>query len=150
LTKYAFFEKIISILIIINLIGCTSLQPIKAQPDELQNQIKHGHLVKVDDNVRIFTEDGKEHRLRVTSSDTNEIVGIRVTSNEEKDVWDASFDPSKSVGEIVTIPVDSIVGLETEEYSGGRTFLAGSVGIVAGFMLLLFILLSGEAFMPSM
>jgi hypothetical protein len=121
MAKYAVFQKIISILVIINLIGCTTLQPIKAQPDELQDRIRHEDLVKVFDDVKIFTEDGKEHRLRVTSIDSKKIVGVRVTSVDGKEV----------LGDSVTIPVDSIVGLETEEIHYGKTALAAG-GIAAG------------------
>ena len=143
MAKYAVFQKIISILIIINLIGCTSLQPIKAQPDELQDRVRHENLVKVFDDVRIFTEDGKEYRLRVTSSDAKEIVGILVTSVDGKEV----------LGDSVTIPVDSIIGLETEEIHYGQTALATgfvAAGAFVAFMLavMLLLTLSGAAFMP--
>ena len=121
MTKYVVFQKIISILTILNLIGCTTLQPIKAQPDELQDRVRHENLVKAFDDVKVFTEDGKEHRLRVTSSDEKEIVGILVTSVDGKEV----------LGDSVTIPVDSIVGLEVEEIHYGKTALAAG-GIAAG------------------
>jgi hypothetical protein len=130
MAKYAVFQKIISILIIINLIGCSSMQPIKAQPDELQDRIRHEDLVKVFDNVKVFTEDGKEHRFRVTSIDSKKIVGIRVTSVDGKEV----------LGDSVTIPVDSIVGLETEEIHYGKNVLAGSVLYVFAMVMIVALL----------
>ena len=102
------FQKFISILVTVNLIGCTSLQPIEAPPDELQDRIRQEQIVEVGDRVRIFTEDGKEHQFRVTSIDANHISG-----------------------ESVTIPVDSIIALETREISIGKTTLlaGGTIGI---------------------
>ena len=106
--KQAGFQKFISILVTVNLIGCTSLQPIEAQPDELQDRIRHEQIVEVGDRVRIFTEDGKEHQFNVTSIDANHING-----------------------DSVTIPVDSIIALETREISIGKTTLlaGGTIGI---------------------
>jgi hypothetical protein len=106
--KQAGFQKIISILVITNLIGCTSLQPIEAQPGELQDRIRHEQIVAVGDRVRIFTQEGKEHQFQVTSIDANHISG-----------------------ESVTIPVDSIIALETREISIGKTTLlaGGTLGI---------------------
>ena len=106
--KQAGFQKVISILVTVNLIGCTSLQPIEAQPDELQDRIRHEQIVEVGDKVRIFTEDGKEHQFKVTSIDANHING-----------------------DSVTIPVDSIIALETREISIGKTTLlaGGTIGV---------------------
>ena len=78
------------------------MQPIKAQPDELQDRIRHEDLVKIFNDIRIFTEDGKEYQLRVTSVEAKEIVGILVTTIDGKEI----------LGDSVTIPVDSIVALE--------------------------------------
>jgi len=41
MTQHTTFWKIISILVIINLIGCTSLQTIEAPSDKLHEQIRH-------------------------------------------------------------------------------------------------------------
>ena len=138
MSKYATFQKIISMLVIFNLIGCSSHQSIQAQPDELQDRIRHENLVRVGDKVRIFTEDEKEHQFRVTSIDENEITGVRVKSTDE----------NKIVDEIVKIPVDSIVALETKEFSIGNTVLLG-YGILGVWVAIgMLIALSGIAFMP--
>lgn len=144
MTKYAAFQKIISILVIINLIGCTSLQPIKAQPAELQDRIRHEDLVKTLDNVRIFTKDGSEYLLLVTHIDAKNIVGVQVTSSEGE----------KVLGDRVTVTVDSIVGLETEEVSIGETAKATG-GLLAkgvfsmGFLLVGVLLLFGPLMLLS-
>jgi hypothetical protein len=109
----ATFWKLISFLIIINFIGCTSLQTIEASPDKLHEQIRRENLVKVGDKVRIITEDQKEHQFVVTAIYEDEIRG-----------------------EDVTIPIDSIVTLETREFSTGKTVLLG-VGITGAVLLIL-------------
>jgi hypothetical protein len=106
--KQAGFQHIISLVVITNLIACTSLQPIEAQPDELQDRIRHEQIVEVGDKVRIFTADGKQYQFQVTSIDANHISG-----------------------ESVTIPVDSVIAMETPEISIGKTTLlaGGTVGV---------------------
>jgi hypothetical protein len=114
------FWKITSILVIINLIGCTSLQTIEAPPDKLHEQIRHENLVKVGDKVRIITEDQKEHQFVVTAIDDDEIRG-----------------------EDVTIPIDRVVTVETREFSAGKTALLA--GGITGTLLIAFGLLIAAA-----
>jgi hypothetical protein len=102
MTQHNMLRKIISILLIINLIGCTSLQTIEAPPDMLHEQLRNETLVKVGDKVRITTEDQKEHQFVVIAINDDEIRG-----------------------ENVTIPIDSIVTLEIREFSTGKTVLLG-------------------------
>jgi len=71
-------------------------------------------IVEVGDRVRIFTEDGKEHQFQVTSIDANHISG-----------------------ESVTIPVDSIIALETREISIGKTTLLAGGTLGVAFILFL-------------
>jgi hypothetical protein len=124
MTQHATFWRIISVLVIINLIGCTSLQTIEAPPDKLHEQIRHDNLVKVGDKVRIITEDKKEHQFVVTAINEDEIRG-----------------------EDVTIPIDSIVTVETRKVSAGKTALLA--GGITGTVLVVFalLLMSVGAFM---
>ena len=110
------FWKLISALLIINLIGCTSLQTIEAPPDKLHEQIRHENLVKVGDKVKIVTEDQKEHEFVVTATNENEIRG-----------------------EDITIPIDSIVAVQTREFSAGKTALLVG-GVTASTILLMVII----------
>jgi hypothetical protein len=121
MAQHTTFWKIISILVIINLIGCTSLQTIEAPPDRLHEQIRHENLVKVGDKVRIITEDQKEHQFVVTAINEDEIRG-----------------------DDVTIPIDSIVTVETREFSTGKTVLLG-VGITGTVLLIATALLVAAA-----
>ena len=110
------YSKIISILVIINLIGCTSLQTIEAPPDKLHEQIRHENLVKVGDKVKIVTEDQKEHEFVVTATNENEIRG-----------------------EDITIPIDSIVAVQTREFSAGKSALLAG-GITATMLVVMIII----------
>ena len=110
------FRKLISVLVIINLIGCTSLQTIEAPPDKLHEQIRHENLIKVGDKVKIITEDQKEHQFVVTAINEDAIRG-----------------------EDATIPIDSIAAVQTREFSTGKTALLAG-GITAGTILLMVII----------
>lgn len=110
------FGKLISILVIINFIGCTSLRTIEAPPDKLHEQIRHENLIKVGDRVRIVTEDKKEHEFVATAINKDEIRG--------KDV---------------IVPIDSIVAVQTREFSTGKTALLAG-GVTAGTILLMVII----------
>jgi hypothetical protein len=126
MTHRTMFLKIVSILVIINIIGCTSLQTIQAPPEMLHDQIRAQGIVKAGDKVRIITEDRKEHEFVVTAVTEDEING--------KDV---------------SIPIDSIVTLETREFSTGKTVLLGA-GITGTVLLIGALLLIAVAAPVSM
>ncbi len=126
MTHRTTFCKIISILVIINLIGCTSLRTIEAPPDKLHEQIRHQDIVKAGDKIRIITEDRKEHQFVVTAINEDEIRGADVT-----------------------IPIDSIVTLETREFSTGKTVLLGA-GITGTVLLIATLVLIAVAAPVSM
>ena len=96
------FGKLISIFVIINFIGCTSLQTIEEPSDKLHEQMRHENLVKVGDEIKIITENEKEHQFVVTAINESEIRG--------KDL---------------TVPIDSIVSLQTPKFSSEKATFAG-------------------------
>ena len=110
--KRAAFQQFISILVTVSLLGCTSMQPIEAQPETLHQQIRHEDLIQVGDKIGIFTQDEKEHRFIVTGIDSDAIYGADVT-----------------------IPIDSVVAVQTREVSIGKTGLL--TGGVLGVWLLI-------------
>jgi|GEM_PF-1416522 len=96
-------SAMLSVLLILG--GCTSMQPAKVHPDVLEQQLRAGRLVAVGDDVEIVTHDDQRHRFRVTGIDNNTIEG-----------------------KAIAIPIDSIKGLKTREFSAEKTaLLAGSV-----------------------
>ena len=116
MTEHITFRKIISILLIINLIGCSSLQTIEAPPDKLHEQIRHENILKVGDKVKIITEDQKDYQFVVTAINQDEIRG-----------------------EDVTIPIDSIAAVQTRVLSTGKTALLAG-GMTAGAILVMIII----------
>jgi hypothetical protein len=123
-------QKSILIVVIIHLIGCTSLQPIETGPDELHYKIRHENVVNIHDWVRVITEDEKEYRFQVTAIDEQVIRGDDVVNNI-----------------VVSVPIDNIVALETQDFSIGKTSLLVGSTFVAGYLLLVIILASGVGFL---
>jgi len=108
------FRKFVSIPAAISLAGCASVRPVETTPQRLQAQIRHEGLLKVGDSARIFTLDEKEHRFVVTAIDADAIRG-----ND------------------VTIPINSVIAVQTREVSAGKTGLLTDGR--TGFLLLLFV-----------
>jgi len=114
-----------------HLIGCTTLKPIEAGPNELQDKIRHENIVNIHDWVRVYTEDGKEYQFQITAIDEKYIRGDDVAH-----------------GNGVSVPVDSIVALESQEISIGKTSLLVGTGIATWVLIIIIvgpILLLGAA-----
>ena len=124
-------QKIISLVVIIHLIGCTTLHPIDASPDELQYKIRHENIINIHDWVRVITEEGKEYRFQITKINETVIQGDDVVNNT-----------------VVSVPIDSIAGLETQDINKGRTSLLFGLPIAAYVILIILLVSSGAAFMP--
>jgi hypothetical protein len=122
--KNTICRKIVSILVAINFIGCTSLQPIEAEPNELQDRIRHDNIVNVGDRVKVFTDDGKEYRFQVTAIDAETIRG-----------------------DDITLLVNSIVALESRGISIGKTTLL--TGSVVGIAFLIAIAIAPAAILAA-
>jgi hypothetical protein len=124
-------QIIISLVVIIHLIGCTTLHPIDASPDELQYKIRHENIINIHDWVRVITEEGKEYRFQITKINETVIQGDDVVNNT-----------------VVSVPIDSIAGLETQDINKGRTSLLFGLPIAAYVILMILLVSSGAAFMP--
>lgn len=137
------FQKIVTVCVVAGQIGCTTVRPIEATPDALHERIRQGDLIKVGDAVNIFTEDEKEHRFLVTAIDADTIQGEGSPP--------ASYDPRRGTTESqrtkVTIPIDSIVAVQTREVSVGKTALLA--GGITGLMLLIFIVTAPVAILAA-
>lgn len=105
-----------------HLIGCTSLKPIEAGPHELQDKIRHENIVNIHDWVKVYTEDGKEYQFQITAIDEKYIRGDDVVRGEE-----------------VSVPIDSIVALESQEVSIGKTSLLVGGGIATWALLIILV-----------
>jgi hypothetical protein len=124
-------QKFISLVVIIHLIGCTTLHPIDASPDELQYKIRHENIINIHDWVRVITEEGKEYRFQITKINETVIQGDDVVNNT-----------------VVSVPIDSIAGLETQDINKGRTSLLFGLPIAAYVIMMILLVSSGTGFMP--
>ena len=107
-------------MVIIHLIGCTTLHPIDASPDELQYKIRHENIINIHDWVRVITEEGKEYRFQITKINETVIQGDDVVNNT-----------------VVTVPIDNIDVLETQDINTLRTSVVFGLPIAA-YVLMLF------------
>lgn len=101
--------------------GCTTMEPVVTRPADVAPQIR-AHLA-VGDDVAIVTADGVKHRFKITAVDANTISGRNVS-----------------------IPIDTIVGVKSREFSAGNTAaLAG--GLVLTTLVLLVMAISATPIM---
>jgi hypothetical protein len=89
--------------------GCSTMKPVEMSPEQLQQKISLGEIVKVGDSVQIATSDGKTRKFKVTAITDEHISGKEIE-----------------------IPVEDIVAVQTKEFSGGKTtaLAAGGVGLL--------------------
>ena len=92
--------------------GCTTLKPNQLPPEQLRAEIRNGSILQVGDDASIVTEDGDEHILTVTALEVDAIVG------------------NLEGGAQVTIPIDDVLAVRTQQVDGARTALAAVGGYV--------------------
>ena len=68
-------KRVTVAILIICMVGCTTLRPITGRPSDLQQGIAFGELLKSGDRVKIETIDNKVHQFTVTSIEPNVISG---------------------------------------------------------------------------
>jgi hypothetical protein len=139
MSKYATFQKIISVLVVISFLGCSTHQPIEAQRSELQYKIRHENILKISDDVKIITDDGKKYQFRITSIDETEIVGVQKIQKTKDVTAERTLTTTpESIEKTYRIPIDSIVVLETKEFSWGKTaMLTGGIVVVLGLIVVI-------------
>lgn len=119
--------------------ACTNLEPISADNETLQQQIRSGQAVQKGDRVRVVTQDGVSHILTVVSVKDDILEGQLDTPPTFG--RDASVEPPQLVTvPLVDIPVANIVLLEKETLSKGKT-----AGLAGGFLLMIIALSAAAA-----
>ena len=104
---------VLAISLLVSITAITSLQPVKMNPPQLQENIASEGLVKVDAQVKTHTANEKKYEFEVTSLSATHITGKEVS-----------------------IPIKDIVKLETSEINGLKTtLLTGTIAaLVAGLI----------------
>ncbi|MDE0193789.1 MAG: hypothetical protein OXQ90_20755 [Gammaproteobacteria bacterium] len=87
--------------------GCKSLQPVDLPPEAVREQVLAGKIVKPGQRVLVRTEGGRTH----------EFVVVEVTDQAIS-------------GANAGVPIDSIVGLHTEQTHVAKTTLAVAGAVV--------------------
>ncbi len=109
--------RFICLIVIVCMVGCTSMKPVKQESPEQSIQFK--------DRIVVYEKSGRIVDMKVVKIEQNQITGS------------LTEDPLSSV----TIHFDDIEKIELESVDGGKTVLA-----VIGGILLLPILLLGLLF----
>ncbi|MDE0420694.1 MAG: hypothetical protein OXK76_07380 [Gammaproteobacteria bacterium] len=108
-------RRIALILPCLAIAGCTSLQPIQMQDDELHSAIRSGPLVVPGNRIEVIDSDGDEHVMEVYTVDDQALRG-------------------RAIGRDVEVAIDDIVSMRIRGFSALRTVLLVPVGAV-GFAL---------------
>ena len=117
--------KLGSIFLVLFLVGgCSTMKPIDMSPEEVQEKISAGEVLGVGDDVKLTTRDNAVHEFKVTSITDEQVLGDNIE-----------------------IPIDDIVGIETKQFSAGRTVGAAAA---AGGTVLLWIIIGALAFGGSL
>lgn len=103
------FGKFISVFLVILLMsGCSTVKPVEMTPEQVQQKISAGELVAAGDKVKIATSDGEVYDFKVTAVTDQQILG-----------------------DDINIPIDTVVAIETREFSAGKTAaLAGGTVVL--------------------
>jgi hypothetical protein len=91
-------KHLVVYMILVNLIGCTTLRPVEGTAAEIRERILSGQVLKAGDRVRVQTISGGAYAFTVT------------------DMRDGMIS-----GRDVSIPVTQIAGLLKRELSVGKT-----------------------------
>jgi hypothetical protein len=105
-----FMKRFIVLVVVVNLVACTTLRPIDGTTTELQQHISSGEVLRAGDRVLIVTKDSKTHRFTITAITADLIVG-----------------------KTDSVPVDQVVSVEKREFSRAKTLLLiGGFAVVVG------------------
>jgi hypothetical protein len=62
-------QQLLTVLVVLSMTGCTTIQPLTASPTNLSSTLKRG------DQVEITTSSGKQLKFKVDSADANGVHG---------------------------------------------------------------------------
>ncbi len=101
-------KNIVAIVVVSLTFGCTTLRPVAGPPEQIQEQIRAGHLVAQGDRVRVTARDGTTQSFRVTEVGSD----------------------GRLIGKDQQVPIGDIVALQKRQTSWIKTgLLIGLLGI---------------------
>jgi len=131
MTKQSTSQRIISILVIMHLIGCTTMKPIEPPPHATGTVDSYVGLLKKGDHIVIYPTSGESMSMEVVAVTDEELRGKTSTDLE------------------VIIPIADIVRIERKEFAAGDTTTAvvgGGITAVVLFYIFIGPLLFALAF----
>jgi len=142
--KHASLKILMSTFLALIVCGCSTVQTSDLPPDELQDQIAGGQLVKPGDHVTVTTKQGITYELEITRVTATSIEGqvdvpvSQPTIDENADISMQTVHRSP-----VEIPVTDISTIGTREMTpvGQAAAATGAVVAVGGIMYFVYVLL---------
>lgn len=117
MTKLSTYQRVISILVIMHLIGCTTVKPIEPPPHTTEKVDTYVERLKKGDHIVIYPTSGEPISMEVVAVTDAELRGKTSTDME------------------VTIPTEDIARIERKEFSAGDTGAAVVGGAIATVLL---------------
>lgn len=111
---------VFAFLVIVLMSACSTMKPIEMTPEQLQQKISAGEVVSVGDAVKVATSNNEVYEFKVTAITDQQILG-----------------------ENIEIPINEVVGIETKEFSAGKTVAAVAGGTALLWAILVAITLGG-------
>jgi len=118
-TKLSTYQRVISILVIMHLIGCTTMKPIEPSSHTTEKAEIYVERLKEGDHIVIYPTSGEPIRMEVVAVTDADIRGNTSTDLE------------------ITIRTEDIARIERKEFAAGDT-AAAAVGWSIGSVLLFF------------
>lgn len=86
-------QQFLAVLVVLSMVGCTTIQPLTASPSQLSSTLKRG------DQVEIMTSSGKQLKFKVDSVDANGVQGggQTVAYNDIQSINRKEVDTSKTL-----------------------------------------------------
>jgi hypothetical protein len=109
-------QRVLVLITLVSLVGCTTLRPLPGDPAELRERIARGGVIGAGNHVRVTTVDGRNHDLVLVRVADGQLVGARES-----------------------IAIDDVVAVSKEVPSRGKTIMlaiAIGVAVVVGAMYL--------------
>jgi hypothetical protein len=89
----ALLKQLLAAIVVVSMVGCTTIQPLTASPSQLSSTLKRG------DQVEIMTSSGKQLKFKVDSVDANGVQGggQTVAYNDIQSINRKEVDTSKTL-----------------------------------------------------
>jgi hypothetical protein len=103
----------ITLIALVNFVGCTTLRPIEGTPPELQQRIASAELLKTGDRVLITTTDNKSHSFKVLDVRSGVVEGRsdNVPVNQIASLQKREFSRGKTIALVVVLVVLAVGGV---------------------------------------